>query len=175
MKKLFFLSILLTAITIQAHDIYIQYGKVIDTKNGKVILNKTIIVSGKIIKSIKDGFINPINLGDKVIDLKTKTVMPGWIDTHVHLKSQTSPTEYLDEFSLNDADIACNAEGYGKATLMAGFTTVRDLGGTGVNVAFRNAINAGKVIIATNDDPTTTITTVNTIAFVMKDGVVYKE
>lgn len=72
--------------------------------------------------------------------------MPGWIDMHVHLEEQSNPNAYLEEFTLNEADIAYNAEGFGKATLMAGFTTVRDLGGTGVNVALRNAINAGKVI-----------------------------
>lgn len=146
MKKLFFLSILLTAFNLQAQDTYIQCGKLIDTKNGKVLTNKTIIVSAKTIKSIEEGFVNPANSTDKVIDLKTKTVMPGWIDMHVHLEEQTNPNLYLEEFTLNEADIAFNAEGFGKTTLMAGFTTVRDLGGTGVNVALRNAINAGKIV-----------------------------
>ena len=146
MKKLLLLSILFTTLHIQAQDIYIQCGKLIDTKNGKVQPNKTIIVSGKTIKSIEDGFINPTQPSDKVIDLKTKTVMPGWIDMHVHLEGETSPTAYLEEFTLNDADIAYDAEVFGRTTLMAGFTTVRDLGGTGVNVSLRNAINAGKVI-----------------------------
>lgn len=146
MKKLLFLNILLTAISLQAQDTYIQCGKLIDTKSGKVLTNKTIIVSDKIIKSIGDGFVNPTNPADKVIDLKTKTVMPGWIDMHVHLEGETSPTAYLEEFTLNDADIAYDAEVFAKTTLMAGFTTVRDLGGTGVNVSLRNAIKAGKVI-----------------------------
>jgi imidazolonepropionase-like amidohydrolase len=146
MNKLLLFSFLLTAITTQAQDTYIQCGKLIDTKNGKVLTNKTIIVSGKIIKSVADGFINPTNTTDKTIDLKTKTVMPGWIDMHVHLEGETSPTTYLEEFTLNDADVAYNAEGFAKTTLMAGFTTVRDLGGSGVNVSLRNAINSGKVI-----------------------------
>ena len=146
MKKLFLLSILLTTITIQAQDTYIQCGKLFDTKNGKVLTNKTIIVSGKTIKSIEDGFVNPNNVADKTVDLKTKTVMPGWIDMHVHLEEESSPTHYIEEFTLNDADIAFNAEVYASHTLMAGFTTVRDLGGSGVNVSLRNAINAGKVI-----------------------------
>ena len=72
--------------------------------------------------------------------------MPGWIDMHVHLESETSPKEYLERFTLNDADVAYNAEVLAKTTLMAGFTTVRDLGGTGVNVSLRNAINKGLVI-----------------------------
>ena len=146
MKKLFLFTLLLISISLQAQDTYIQCGKLIDTKNGKVLNNKTIIVSAKTIKSVEDGFINPTNSSDKVIDLKTKTVMPGWIDMHVHVEEQTNPNAYLEEFTLNDAEIAYNAEGFGKATLLAGFTTVRDLGGTGVNVSLRNAINAGKVI-----------------------------
>ena len=146
MKKLFLLSILLTTLTLQAQDTYIQCGKLIDTKNGKVLTNKTIIVSGKTIKSIEDGFSNPTNATDKIVDLKTKTVMPGWIDMHVHLEEESSPTHYIEEFTLNDADVAFNAEVFAIHTLMAGFTTVRDLGGTGVNVSLRNAINAGKVI-----------------------------
>jgi imidazolonepropionase-like amidohydrolase len=127
-------------------DIYIHCGKLIDTKNGKVLTNKTIIVSSKLIKSIEDGFVTPTAATAKVIDLKSKTVMPGWIDMHVHFENQTSPTAYLDEFTLNDADIAYDAEGFAKTTLIAGFTTVRDLGGSGVNVSLRNAINSGKVI-----------------------------
>jgi imidazolonepropionase-like amidohydrolase len=146
MKKLLLFSVLFATITLQAQDIYIQCGKLIDTKNGKVLTNKTIVVSDKIIKSIQDGFVNPTDNTDKVIDLKNKTVMPGWIDMHVHLEGETSPTAYLEEFSLNDADVAYNAEGFAKTTLMAGFTTVRDLGGSGVNVSLRNAINAGKVV-----------------------------
>ena len=146
MKKLFLLCILLTTITIQAQDIYIQCGKLFDTKNGKVLSNKTIIVSGKTIKSIEEGFVNPTNAADKIVDLKTKTVMPGWIDMHVHLEEESSPTHYIEEFTLNDADIAFNSEVFANHTLMAGFTTVRDLGGSGINVSLRNAINAGKVI-----------------------------
>lgn len=146
MKQLFLFSILLASITIQAQDTYIQCGKLIDTKNGKVLTNKTIVVSGKTIKSIQDGFTNPTNADDKTIDLKTKTVMPGWIDMHVHFEGESSPTSYLERFSLNDADVAYNAEVFAKTTLMAGFTTARDLGGSGVNVSLRNAINSGKVI-----------------------------
>jgi imidazolonepropionase-like amidohydrolase len=146
MKQLLLLTILAISFNINAQDTYIQCGKLIDTKNGKVLTGKTIIVSGKTIKSVQDGFVNPTNNTDNTIDLKTKTVMPGWIDMHVHLEGETSPTAYLEEFTLNDADIAYNAEGFAKTTLMAGFTTVRDLGGSGVNVSLRNAINAGKVI-----------------------------
>jgi imidazolonepropionase-like amidohydrolase len=146
MKKLLLLCCLFFAMAAFCQDTYIHCGKLIDTKNGKVLTNKTIIVSSKLIKSIEDGFVTPTAATAKVIDLKSKTVMPGWIDMHVHFENQTSPTAYLDEFTLNDADIAYDAEGFAKTTLMAGFTTVRDLGGSGVNVSLRNAINSGKVI-----------------------------
>lgn len=146
MKKLLLLCCLFFSMAGFCQDTYIHCGKLIDTKNGKVLTNKTIIVSSKLIKSIEDGFVTPTAATAKVIDLKSKTVMPGWIDMHVHFENQTSPTAYLDEFTLNDADIAYDAEGFAKTTLMAGFTTVRDLGGSGVNVSLRNAINSGKVI-----------------------------
>ncbi|MEK8179500.1 amidohydrolase family protein [Flavobacterium buctense] len=146
MKKLFLYASLLISSVLFAQETYIHCGKLIDTKNGKVLSNKTIIVSGKTISSVEDGFLNPTTVSSKVIDLKTKTVMPGWIDMHVHLEGETSPTAYLEEFTLNEADVAYNAEGLAKTTLMAGFTTVRDLGGSGVNVSLRNAINRGKII-----------------------------
>jgi imidazolonepropionase-like amidohydrolase len=146
MKNLLLFSLLFSASISFAQDTYLHCGKIIDTKTGKVLTNKTIVVSNKIIKSIQNGFINPVNPKDKIIDLKTKTVMPGWIDMHVHLEEETSPTKYVEEFTQNDADVAFNSIGFAKSTLMAGFTTVRDLGGSGVNVALKNAINQGKVI-----------------------------
>lgn len=145
MKYIFtFLSFLVISFTF-AQDTYIHCGKVVDTKNGKVLGNSTIVVSGEKIKSISDGFINPVKSEDKLIDLKDQTVLPGLTDMHVHIEGETSPTHYLEEFTLNDADIAYNAAEIAERTLMAGFTTVRDLGGTGVNIALRNAIKAGKV------------------------------
>lgn len=146
MKNLLLFCCLIITKTVFCQEIYIHCGNLIDTRNGKTLSNKTIIVSDKLIKSIEDGFVKPTSAATKVIDLKNKTVMPGWIDMHVHLEHQTSPTEYLDEFTLNEADIAFDADVFAKKTLMAGFTTVRDLGGTGVNVSLRNAINSGKVI-----------------------------
>jgi imidazolonepropionase-like amidohydrolase len=83
--------------------------------------------------------------GDKVVDLKSKTVMPGLIDMHVHLESQTSKDALQKRISYNMADNALEAQKYGKITLMSGFTTVRDLGGSGANIALRNAINRGSV------------------------------
>src|SRR5690606_23430376 len=58
---------------------------------------------------------------------------------------ETNPQEYIEGFTLNEADIAFNTLDFSERTLMAGFTTVRDLGGSGINVSLRNAINSGKV------------------------------
>lgn len=145
MKQIINVLILLFTISIAAQDMYLHCGKIIDTKSGKVLENKTIIVSKDKIKAIENGFTPPKTDQDQVIDLKNKTVMPGLIDMHVHIESETNPKAYLEEYTLNDADIAFNSLHYAEVTLMNGFTTVRDLGGTGVNVSLRNAIASGKV------------------------------
>lgn len=128
-----------------AQDTYLHCGKIIDTKNGIVSSNKTIVVSGKKIIRIEDGFSIPLEEEDVLIDLKSKTVLPGLIDMHVHIEGETSPTRYLDKFTQNEADVAFKAAEIANRTLMAGFTTVRDLGGSGVNVALRDAIAKGLV------------------------------
>src|SRR5690606_3332036 len=146
MKKLLtLLTLLILSTGISAQETYIHCGKLIDTKNAKVLTEKTIIVYGNVIKSVENGFVNPSNSNDKIIDLKNKTVMPGWIDMHVHIEGETSATSYLNKFTLNEADVAFNAQEIAERTLLAGFTTVRDLGGSGINVSLRNAINRGKV------------------------------
>ncbi|OIQ37378.1 MAG: amidohydrolase [Bacteroidetes bacterium MedPE-SWsnd-G1] len=123
---------------------YLHCGKLIDTKSGKVLNEMTVLVSGKEILSVDKGYTSAAE-GDVVIDLKSKTVMPGLIDMHVHLEGETNPKKYLERFTSNDADMAYNSVRFAERTLMAGFTTVRDLGGSGVNVSLRNAINAGKI------------------------------
>lgn len=128
-----------------AQDIYIQAGKLVDTRNGKVLTERTIIVSGNRIKSVETGFVAPRNSSDSLIDLRNMTVLPGLTDMHVHLESETNPQKYLEAFTFNEADFAFNSVGFAKTTLLAGFTTVRELGGSGVNVALRNAINSGKI------------------------------
>merc|ERR1711991_442170 len=105
----------------------------------------TIIITGKKIKSVKKGFEFPKNDTDIVIDLKDSTVMPGFIDLHVHIESEYNPEKYLNEFTAEESEIAFSSLKFAKRTLMAGFTTVRDLGGSGVNISLRNAINKGEV------------------------------
>ena len=146
MRKLliFCFGILLSA-GLQAQDLYIQAGKLVDTKSGKVLTEKTIIVSEERIKSVENGFVNPESEKDSVIDLRDKIVLPGLTDMHVHLESETNPQKYMERFINDPADAAFNSVGFAKTTLMAGFTTVRELGGSGVNIALRDAIDQGKI------------------------------
>lgn len=104
----------------------------------------TIVVEGNKIASIQRGYTTATSQ-DRVIDLKNKTVLPGLIDMHVHLETETRRGGIVDRFTMNVPDVAFQAAKYAKTTLLAGFTTVRDLGGTGVNVALRNAVNKGLV------------------------------
>ena len=133
-------------VVVSAQDIYLHCGQLIDTEKGKVLAKKTIIVSGKTIKSIQNGYVDSENTLDIVIDLKSKTVMPGLIDMHVHIENEYNPARYMDQFTANEADVAFKSVNYAETTLMAGFTTVRDLGGTGVNIALRNAINNNTIV-----------------------------
>lgn len=146
MKK----QLLVFLITIMGLSTYAQErtllhcGSLIDTQNGKVLTEQTITVEGNKIIKVEKGYASAKG-NETIIDLTSKTVMPGLIDMHVHIEGETSPSRYLETFTKNKADIAFKAYEIGERTLMAGFTGVRDLGGSGVNVALRNAINAGIV------------------------------
>ena len=105
----------------------------------------TVIISENEITAIEKGYKKPNTDKDKIIDLKNKTVLPGLIDLHVHIESESNPNIYLERFTLNDVDAAFHSTVFAKTTLLAGFTTVRDLGGSGVNIALRNAISKGYV------------------------------
>ncbi len=146
MKKLtIFIFLFFMATSIFAQKTYLYCGKLIDTKSGKISTEMTIIISGNKIVGVQKGYVFSDDQKDILIDLKQKTVMPGLIDMHVHVEFEMSPSRYLDGYTLNEADVAFNSVKFAEITLLAGFTTVRDLGGTGVNVSLRNAINSGKI------------------------------
>lgn len=143
MRKLFFcLTICLSFFLSPAQTIYLHCGRLIDGKANAVQPEMTIVVEGNTITDIKKGYIT--SAGVTIIDLKMGTVMPGLIDAHVHISSETSRNRYTEGFTLNPEDFAFRAVGYAERTLMAGFTTVRDLGGT-TTLALRNAINSGYI------------------------------
>ena len=146
MKRSLLLIILLAANQCFAQKIYIQCGKLIDGNSNSAQTQMTIVVEGNQITDIQKGYTSGSGT-DKVIDLHNNTVMPGLIDCHVHIESQGSGKDaMLAGFTMTDADIAYQATVYAKATLLAGFTTVRDLGGTGVNISMRKAVARGFII-----------------------------
>ena len=124
----------------------IQAGSLIDGRTDTVRKNVTIVVDGERIAAVQDGFTAPA-AGDTIIDLRTATVLPGLMDMHVHLSGEITPTSYTEGFFLNPADLALRSTVYAKRTLLAGFTTVRDLGADhNLNNALRDAVAKGWVV-----------------------------
>lgn len=168
MRKIACLLALLILVMTGTHaqKTLLHCGQLIDVKNLQTLKEMTIVVQGNKILDVQKGY-TAAAAGDQVIDLKNKTVMPGLIDMHVHLESETNPNRYMETFTFNPADYAFQSVVFAERTLMTGFTAVRDLGGSGVNIALRNAINknlikgprvytAGKSIATTGGhaDPT---------------------
>ncbi len=116
-------------------------GRLLDVTTGQAREQITIIVVSNRIAAVDAGYALPLE-GDAVIDLKTRTVLPGLTDMHVHLQSDPGPQRYLERFQFNPEDNALLAAHHARITLRSGFTTVRDLGGEQV-VGLRNAITKG--------------------------------
>jgi len=159
------LSLLATSM-LHGQRTILHCGQLIDVKTSTIQKEMSIIIDGNKIVDVQKGYATA-SVNDRVIDLKNRTVMPGLIDMHVHLEGETNPNRFLQQFTMNPADIAFQSAVYAERTLMTGFTTVRDLGGSGVNISLRNAINkgltkgpriftAGKIIASTggHGDPT---------------------
>ncbi|GAB2589115.1 metal-dependent hydrolase family protein [Spirosoma areae] len=145
MKKLYVLAGLsLLASPLFAQRTLIHCGNLFDGVRNDLQPQMTVVVDGNKITAVQKGYTAPSGQ-DRVLDMKSKTVLPGLIDMHVHLESQTRRGGAIDAFTRNVPDLAYQAANHAKTTLLAGFTTVRDLGGSGVNIALRNAVNAGLV------------------------------
>ena len=128
----------------QAAVVALHCGHLLDVEAGKMLGETTVIVEGKRIREVKAGASPPP--GAQVVDLSGLTCLPGFIDSHTHLTDETRPTKYTDEFHWNSADYVVRAPTYARRTLLAGFTTVRNVGDErNESVALRNAINAGEV------------------------------
>lgn len=126
-------------------ETWIQCERLIDGSTLKLHKNKTIEVAGNRIVAVHDGMVKSAS-DATVIQLKDATCMPGLIDNHVHITSQQSPTRFIDKFKLDPADYAYASVPYAERTLMAGFTTVRDLGSNhDLAISLREAINQGHV------------------------------
>ena len=124
----------------------IHAGRLIDGRSEELQSEMSIVVEDGRITKVVPGFLKPAE-GDKLIDLSALTVMPGLMDMHTHLMGQHSKDSYTGKFFMEESDYALRSTMFARATLMAGFTTVRDLGDNGINsVSLRKAITEGWII-----------------------------
>ena len=122
--------------------IAIKAGRLIDVRGWPAVSNIVIVIEGERIVAV--GSNTPVPDGAQVIDLSHATVLPGLIDCHTHIASAPGVAVELGRRSFVDAAIM--APTYARATLEAGFTTIRDLGAPSfVDVSLRNAIDRGDI------------------------------
>ena len=120
-------------------------GRLLDSINGKMLGATTVVMEGGRIRQVSPGTTAPA--GAKEIDLSSQTCLPGLIDSHVHLTMEFNKATYSNAFRWNVADYAVRSTVYARKTLMAGFTTVRNLADiANESVALRNAINEGVIV-----------------------------
>jgi len=123
----------------------VHAGRLVDGVSAAPRERVTVVVEGERIAEVVAGFRVPAP-GEKVLDLSDATVLPGFIDLHVHLGMEMSPSAYLNQFTQNPADLALRAASHARTTLRAGFTTVRNLGDSyNTTISLRDAIRQGWV------------------------------
>jgi imidazolonepropionase-like amidohydrolase len=127
--------------------VVVHAGRLLDRPGKAPRGPSTIVIRDGRISEVRDGFVD-VPGSQRVVDQRTRFVLPGLIDSHVHLASDTGgQLGQLEDVQLTDAAIAFNALVNAHKTLRAGFTTVRNLGDSdGATLALRDAIRAGKVV-----------------------------
>jgi imidazolonepropionase-like amidohydrolase len=131
-----------TVSTYQNHTL-IHAGQVLAVPGKAPMRNATIIIHDGKIKDIRSGFLTDPQA--TILDKKDMFVLPGLIDSHVHLRGEWSPNSRWDSVLLEPGDYAFQAAKHAKTTLMAGFTAVQDVGGPKEIFALKRAINKGWV------------------------------
>jgi len=89
----------------------LQCGEIFDAENDKILRKRTIVVLGNKIKSVDKGFVAGSET-DSIVNLRSRTVLPGFIDMHVHIESESGASSYLDRFTKNDVDVAFQSTVY---------------------------------------------------------------
>jgi|TARA_B100000519_G_scaffold40727_1_gene30720 imidazolonepropionase-like amidohydrolase len=142
--KSILVAVALLPVSILQAATVIHAGNAFTGTDDKLTGPVSLIIDNDTISDIRKGHIK-VAKSDRLIDLSDSVILPGLMDMHVHLSSQQSGTSsYLKRFTLNEADYALAAAHYAHKTLMAGFTTVRNLGDSyNETVSLRNAINQG--------------------------------
>lgn len=142
MTRLLLPAVLLLCAQVASAQSFIHCALMIDGVELAVHENVTIEVRDNRIAAVHDG-----RHDATTVDLSESTCMPGLIDAHVHIVSQQSPNAFTNRFRLDPADYALGAVRYAERTLMAGFTTVRDLGSANnVSINVRDAIDRGHIV-----------------------------
>lgn len=127
--------------------VLIHAGQLLDRPGQRVRGASTVVIRDGKVAEIREGHVSDGFGAVEVIDLRDRFVLPGLIDSHVHLDSDKAGQEGLIEsFTNSEAYFAYQAADNARKTLHAGFTTVRNLGGRdGITLALRDAIAAGIV------------------------------
>lgn len=132
-----------------AHTVILRAARMFDGASGKLVDHPQLTIVGNKIVRIAQGDKTDVPAGAEVIDLGDATLLPGFIDAHVHLSGQMSDNwygDFFDNMMRFPAEQALYGAYYARITLEAGFTSVRDVGSTDwVALGLRNAIDAGKV------------------------------
>ncbi len=146
MRRLLLLLCVSASVTCAAQQrTLLRGGHVLDVHTGAEAADQTVIVIGDRITAIAPTAATPAQAGDKQIDLRGMTLLPGLIDVHTHLTDDTNFDPY-HELSTSVAKSALIGARNARVTLEAGFTTVRNVGAAGyADVDLRDAINEGLV------------------------------
>jgi imidazolonepropionase-like amidohydrolase len=123
----------------------IRAGRFVDVTNGRVVTDQVVLVRGDRIEAVGAPAAVAIPAGTNVIDLSAYTVLPGLIDAHTHITSDPTLPPFFG-YGMSVPRIALKGAAYARTTLLAGITTIRDVGAIGyTDVAVRDAINDGEI------------------------------